>query len=139
MADIFSIKDRSRIMSLIKSRNTTFELNFLKLLSAELYPKGFRYRKHYKRIAGNPDVVFPRHRVAVFLDSDFWHGHDFKKNPKTLRDDFWLKKITRNMERDKRVNYILRRSGWKVMRISETELKKSPLRAIKRIEDKLIR
>lgn len=139
MPDIFSRKERSRIMSLIKGRNTAFELRFLKLLSAELYPRGYRYRKHSTIIPGKPDVVFIKQKIAVFLDSDFWHGHDFKNLRPQLRSKFWLDKITRNIERDKKVNKILRRAGWTVMRFGEKEIKKNPFRAIARIRDGLSR
>jgi DNA mismatch endonuclease (patch repair protein) len=134
MPDIFSKKERSRIMSLIKSRNTNFETSFLSILSAEIYPQGYRYRKHYSKAIGKPDVVFVKQKIAVFLDSDFWHGRDFKNLKPQLRSKFWLKKITRNMRRDKEVNRALRNAGWQVLRFGEKELKRNPRRAVRRIE-----
>ncbi len=124
-------------MSLIKSRDTSFELNFLKVLSAEIYPKGYRYRKHYKSIIGKPDIVFPGHKLAVFLDSDFWHGRDFKNLKPQLKNQFWLSKIAKNIKRDKKVNRTLRSEGWKVLRLREREIRKSPYVAVRRIEDGL--
>jgi len=137
MPDVFSKKERSRVMSLIKSKNTAFELAFLKLLSAKLYPKGYRYRKHYKRIIGNPDIVFVKQKIAIFLDSDFWHGRNFAKLRLRLKGGYWLNKIIRNRERDKKVNRALKRMGWRVLRFGEIELKNNPSRAIRLIQDGL--
>ena len=124
-------------MSLIKSRNTNFETSFLRILSAEIYPRGYRYRKHYSKATGKPDVVFVKQKIAVFLDSDFWHGRDFKALKPQLRSKFWLKKITRNVQRDRKVNRVLRNAGWQVLRFGERELKKNPHRAVRRIESAL--
>jgi DNA mismatch endonuclease (patch repair protein) len=79
MPDVMSQEQRSRLMAAVRSRNTRFELAFLSLLSAELYPLGFRYRKHHRRILGTPDIVFVRYRIAIFLDSDFWHGRNYDR------------------------------------------------------------
>ena len=137
MSDIFSKRKRSKIMSSIKSRNTHFETSFFKILSAQIYPKGYRYRKHYSKIIGKPDVAFVKQKIAIFLDSDFWHGRNFLKLKPQLRTKFWLDKITQNMHRDKKVNRTLRKTGWRVMRFGEAELKKNPHAAVKQIEDGL--
>ena len=65
-------------MALVRSRNTSFELTFLRLVSAELYPLGYRYRKHCRRVFGTPDIVFHKFKLAIFIDSDFWHGRNYK-------------------------------------------------------------
>jgi len=114
-----------------------FELSFLKLLSAELYPRGYRYRKHYSKAIGKPDVVFVNQKIAVFLDSDFWHDHDFKNLRTRLRNDFGLKKITRNMQRDKDVTRALRKVGWHVLRFGENDLKKHLQHAVRLVADRL--
>ena len=133
MPDIFSKRKRSLVMSRIKSRNTNLEVNFLRILSARLYPKGFRYRKHYNKVLGRPDIVFVREKIAVFLDGDFWHGFDLKRGKMPPRK-YWLPKIRKNVERDKKVNATLRKIGWKVLRFWEHEIKKNPQAAIKSIE-----
>lgn len=120
MTDIFTKQERSRIMSLIKSRDTAFEVKFRKLLSNRLYPAGFRYRKHSKNIIGKPDIAFAKKKVAIFLDSDFWHGHKIASH---LKHPYWKKKIARNVKRDKFVNKTLRREGWKVIRFRERDIR----------------
>ncbi|MFH1036479.1 MAG: very short patch repair endonuclease [Patescibacteria group bacterium] len=121
-------------MSRIRSCNTKLETGFLKLLSYELYPKGYRYRKHYSRLPGKPDVVFIKQKVAVFLDGDFWHGYQFPKLKKRLPQKYWLPKIERNIQRDKEVNSRLRKLGWKVLRIWEHQVGKNPGQALRRIK-----
>jgi len=134
MSDVFSKKERSRIMARIKSKNTGFEVSFLKILSAKIYPLGFRYRKHYKTVIGKPDIAFVRQKIAVFLDSDFWHGRNFARLKPRLKKGYWLNKITRNKKRDRKVTSALRRAGWKVLRFSESEIKKDAPCAVRRIE-----
>src|SRR5262249_16847884 len=79
-------------MSLVRCRNTRFELDFLRLLSAELYPLGYRYRKHCRHLVGTPDLVFAKFKLVVFLDSDFWHGRNYDKLAPRM-NPFWRKKI----------------------------------------------
>jgi len=136
MPDIMSKEERSRHMSLVRGQNTRFELEFLRLLSAELYPLGYRYRKHHRSTYGTPDVAFVRYRVAVFLDSDFWHGRNYERLAPKM-NSFWRAKIERNMERDLEVNRTLRRDGWKVLRFAETEIKRRPEVAIREIRANL--
>src|SRR6266852_1724733 len=102
MPDVLSKKQRSRLMALVRSRNTRFELAFLRLLSAEIYPLGFRYRKHCRRFVGTPDIAFVKLKVAVFLDSDFWHGRNYDRLADRM-NVFWRQKIERNMQSDRQV------------------------------------
>lgn len=120
-------------MASIKSRDTKFEIAFLELLSAQVYPKGHRYRKHYRGVTGNPDLAFVKHKLAVFLDSDFWHGRNYKKLEPRLKNEFWRTKIKRNISRDKEVNRALRNSGWTVLRLGEKQIKKDAQGTIKHI------
>ena len=126
MPDVFSKKKRSQIMSLIRSTNTKPEVALRKLVSSTVYPRGYRYRIHHKKVIGKPDMVFVASKIAVFVDGAFWHGYDFKNRKKRLPKKYWLKKIEKNMERDKRVNRKLRKEGWQVVRIWEHDLKKRP-------------
>ena len=97
MADIVSSNTRSRMMSGIKSKNTKPEL----LVRRGLHRRGLRFRIHDARILGKPDLYFPRHSAAIFVDGCFWHGHDCKyfKLPQT-NQDFWNAKINANKSRD---------------------------------------
>jgi len=123
-------------MAAVHSRNTGFELGIMRILSAELYPLGYRYRKHYRRLGGTPDIVFVRHRIAIFLDSDFWHGRNYHRL-KPRMNTFWRAKIERNMLRDKEVDRTLRKAGWRVMRFGEVEIKKYPAKIVEKIKKQL--
>jgi len=117
MPDIFDKKTRSKIMSSIKSKNTKIEL----LLRKALWKEGLRYRLHYK-INGSPDIVFVSKKVAIFVDGDFWHGYQWRKLKPKLKNEFWVKKIKRNMQRDVEIDSILAKNGWRVLRVWEHEI-----------------
>jgi len=115
--DILTPRQRSHCMSRIRGRNTGPELAVRKALWA----LQFRYRTHYA-ILGRPDIVFPKARVAVFIDGCFWHGcvlHGVK--PKT-NAEFWKRKIQKNRRRDRKVTRILKSEGWRVLRFWEHEV-----------------
>lgn len=137
MADVFTKKKRSEIMSRIRSKDTKLETDFFKLIKRALYPKGPRYRKHYKKLTGRPDIVFTSRKIAVFIDGDFWHGYNFGKIKNRLPKKYWRKKIENNIKRDGRINRILKKEGWIVVRIWEHEIKKQPAKALNRIIDAL--
>ncbi len=111
-------------MARVKSAGSQIEL----LMGRALWQHGLRYRKQYRRIVGRPDFVLVKARVAVFCDSAFWHGRDWKTARKALKTNraFWLKKLKRNIERDKFVNAELRKQGWKILRFWDDQIKKSP-------------
>jgi len=119
MADVLTKEQRSYNMSMIKGENTKPEIALRKLLFA----RGLRgYRLHY-RLPGKPDIVFPKSRIAIFIDGCFWH-----KCPKCFvkpvtKRKFWEKKIDSNIKRDKIVNRELKKNKWKVLRIWEHEIK----------------
>jgi DNA mismatch endonuclease (patch repair protein) len=104
---------RSENMRRIKSKNTSIE----KILRKALWNKGVRYRKNCKDIIGKPDLCFKKYKIAVFCDSEFWHGKDYLEGriPKTNKD-YWEKKFQRNIKRDEEVNKILKEKGWIVLR-----------------------
>lgn len=129
MPDVVDKETRSKIMSSIRSKNTKVEW----ILRKALWRERLRYRTHYK-IRGSPDVVFPSKKVAVFIDGDFWHGHDWKKLKPKLKNRFWRNKIKRNMTRDKEVNEDLKKKGWKVIRIWEHEIRKDTGKCIRKIQ-----
>lgn len=115
-----------KIMSAVKSRDTRPEL----ALRKELWRRKLRYRKNYKKLPGKPDIIFSRVRLAIFCDGDFWHGHNWAiRGYGSLENELqryskpWAEKITRNIQRDERINRELDALGWKVIRIWESDIK----------------
>lgn len=130
MADIWTKKKRSEVMSLIRGRGNKETENALLALFRQNKVVG--WRRHLP-LLGKPDFAFPKHKVAVFVDGCFWHGcPKCYTRPKTNRK-FWDKKREDNMARDKRVTRQLRHKGWKVIRIWQHSLKKSPSACLNRI------
>ena len=132
VVDTFTKEQRSQIMAKIKGKDTKPEIIFRKLL----YSKGIRYRIHYP-VEGKPDIVIVSKKIAIFIDGCFWH-----KCPKCCRlprsnKDYWLPKIQRNIERDKKTNKALKSKGWKVIRIWEHEIKENPQGAVKKVINSL--
>lgn len=122
-------------MSRVKNKNSEIEL----LLRKELWSRGLRYRKNVNRIYGKPDIAFIGKKVAVFCDSEFWHGHNWeeRKNDFKSRQDFWIPKIERNIVRDIEVNEKLREQGWVVLRFWGKEIKKDPTACADKIQQVL--
>ena len=117
-------------MSRIRSKDTQLERKLEEIVKKI----GLDYEKHYK-LVGKPDFVFPKLKIALFADSHFWHGYnwnDLKKTIKTNRD-FWIKKIERNIERDREVNETLQSLGWNVIRFWEHEIFRHPEDCLKKI------
>ncbi len=108
-------------MSRVKSSGSLIE----KKLREELWSRGLRYRKNCKDVYGKPDMVFKSKRIAVFCDSEFWHGYDWenRKNDFKSHTDFWIPKIERNIQRDKEVNERLQSEGWIVIRFWGKDIK----------------
>lgn len=133
MADVFSKEKRSEVMKAVKSKNTkTTELKMIQIFK-ELKISG--WRRTYPLI-GKPDFVFPKKRVAVFVDGCFWHGHDCRNVTPKDNSDFWSKKRAYNKAHDQEVNNLLSDKGWKVVRIWECELKnKNREKLVKKIEE----
>ena len=130
--DKLTPEQRRKNMQSIKGKNTSIE----RILRKALWNKGYRYRKNVKDVFGHPDIVFKSKKVAIFCDSEFWHGYDWerKKNEIKTRQDFWIPKIERNMQRDKEVNMKLSEEGWTVLRFWGTEIKKQTENCVKEIE-----
>lgn len=119
-------------MKQVKSKDSKIE----QLLRKELWSRGIRYRKNVRKVFGNPDITFIGLKIAVFCDSEFWHGYDWenRKNDFKSNTDFWIPKIERNMERDKEVNEHLRNEGWIVLRFWGNEIKKNAQECADKIE-----
>lgn len=109
-------------MQSVKSKGSNIETAFAQVLWA----RGLRYRKNDKSVFGKPDLTFKKCRVAIFIDSEFWHGKDFSegKNIPQSNRKFWIAKFQKNIQRDTLVNEILTKDGWKVIRVWERELKR---------------
>ena len=116
MSDNLTVEQRRKNMKNIKYKDTKIEL----VLRKALWEKGYRYRKNYAKLPGKPDIVFIKDKVVVFCDSEFFHGKDWKLLQKRLQNtknkDYWIKKISRNIERDNEVNNKLASLGWEVIR-----------------------
>lgn len=124
---------RSRNMSKIKSANTKPE----KMLRAALWREGIRYRKNWRKLIGCPDIAITKYKIAIFVDGDFWHARGHQEAPGEevgSNKEFWRKKLTRNVERDKEVNDKLVAEGWLVLRFWESDIKKDIGIAVKEIK-----
>lgn len=123
-------------MSRVKNKDSEIEI----LLRKALWEKGLRYRKNVKRVYGHPDIVFIGKKIAVFCDSEFWHGYDWenRKHDFKVRQDFWIPKIERNIERDKKVNEKLTQDGWTVIRFWGNEIKRNTSLCVEIIENTLL-
>lgn len=122
MADNLTPEQRRKNMRAIKSRDTTIEL----ILRKALWKRGIRYRKNYKKLIGKPDIVITKHKIAVFCDSDYWHGYDWENRNQKIKSnrDYWIPKIERNMQRDKEVTEALENDGWTVLRFWEWQIRR---------------
>ena len=112
---------RSEIMRAVRSKDTKPEMVVRRLV----HGMGYRYRLHRKDLPGKPDLVFPARRKVIFVNGCFWHGHDCTRGSRQPKDnaDYWLAKITRNVERDRTSIAILQAAGWQVQTIWECETK----------------
>ena len=110
-------------MRQVKSKDSQIEI----MLRKELWNRGIRYRKNVKAVFGHPDIAFIGKKVAVFVDSEFWHGFDWENRKCDIKSnwDFWIPKIERNISRDREVNECLEENGWRVFRFWGKEIKKN--------------
>lgn len=106
-------------MSKVKSKDSKIEIDFRKAI----WKAGFRYRKNSIKYFGKPDIVLPKYRTAIFIDSCFWHGCKRHCRLPSARKKYWTAKIERNKERDREVNRYYRKTGWKIIRVWEHEIK----------------
>ena len=116
MTDVLTPTQRRLNMMRIRARDTKPEI----LIRKGLHAEGFRFRLHRRNLPGRPDLVLARHRVCIFVNGCFWHGHhcEMFRMPVTRRD-FWKNKITSNRKRDRRSVDTLLREGWRVLIVWE--------------------
>ena len=134
--DKHSPEQRRRNMQAVKNKDSQIEV----ALRHALYHKGYRYRKNYTKIFGKPDIVFTKEKIAVFCDSEFWHGHNWecRKNDFKSRQNFWIPKIERNMERDREVTIRLEADGYVVLRFWGKRIKKELSTVVDEIEQVIL-
>ena len=98
------------------------------VLRQALWRAGLRYRKNVAELPGKPDIVFKGARTVVFCDGDFWHGKDWSKRRNKLlhgaNPGYWVAKIERNMGRDREITERLKKDGWSVLRLWESEVQR---------------
>ena len=132
--DVSTDEQRHINMLHIRAKDTTPEL----LLRKALWHSGIRYRKNYKTLPGTPDIVITKRKIAIFVDGDFWHAKGHQDNPgeqiKSNRE-FWVKKLSRNVERDKEVDEELLNLGWLVLRFWESDIKRDVEQCVKLIKE----
>jgi DNA mismatch endonuclease Vsr len=130
--DRLTPEQRKKNMRAVKSKGSKIETKLMKAL----WHKGYRYRKNDKTVFGTPDIVFKGLKIAIFCDSEFWHGKDWekRKNDHKTNVEFWHNKIERNIERDKEVNERLLKDGWKVLRFWGKDIEKNLDICIEKIE-----
>lgn len=119
-------------MQRVKNKDSDIEV----LLRKALWQKGYHYRKNVKSVYGHPDIAFIGKKIAIFCDSEFWHGFDWENRKKDfkVREDFWIPKIERNMQRDKEVTEQLKQDGWVVIRFWGKEIKNETAKCVEIIE-----
>ena len=121
MADNHSKESRHLNMSHIRSKNSKPE----ELVRKYLFSRGFRYRKNVRTLPGCPDIVLPKYKTVIFVNGCFWHKHDCPRFVwPSSNEEYWIPKITRNVERDQQNTKALEAMGWKVLVVWECELKK---------------
>lgn len=134
MSDSVSV-ERSENMRRIRSKDTKIEL----ALRNALWNKGYRYRKNYAALPGKPDIALTKYKIAVFCDSEFFHGKDWEiLRPQLERGnngEFWVKKISRNRERDDEINKALLFRGWTVIRFWGKDILKNTDECVRVIEE----
>lgn len=135
--DRLTKEQRHRNMSNIKNKDTSIELKLRKAL----WEKGYRYRKNYNKLLGKPDIVLTKYRIAIFCDSEFFHGKDWEKLKLQLEkgknSEFWINKISKNIERDEKIEKELEFMGWTVIRFWGKDINKNVDECVKVIEEKI--
>ncbi len=134
--DCHTPDQRSKNMAAIKSTGTKYEVR----LAKKLWHLGYRYRKNNKNVFGKPDLTFKKYKIAIFVDSEFFHGKDWETQKHRIKSnqEFWHKKIERNIQRDMEVNNYLISEGWKVIRFWSKEIQKDLNSCINKIQKEIM-
>lgn len=136
MSDVMTPAQRSQTMKHIHSKGTSIEIRLCKAL----WHKGYRYRKNYKQLPGKPDIAITKYRIAVFCDSEFFHGYNWEVKKQALGNnrDYWIKKIERNKERDRENDLKLIAMDWIPIHFWGEEIEKDTDKCIEAIEDLIL-
>ena len=133
--DVLTPEQRHKNMSAIHSKDTSIEV----VLRKALWHHGYRYRKNYGKLPGHPDIVITKYRIAIFCDSEFFHGKDWDRLKLRLENGnnstFWIKKITRNIQRDKENDQALRMQEWTVLRFWGRDIMKHTDECVKAVDE----
>lgn len=137
MADVLTKEQRHKNMKNIRSKDTAIEIRLRKAL----WQKGYRYRKNYKELPGCPDIVLTKYKIAIFCDGEFFHGKDWEvlkpRLEQSNNSQFWINKISRNIERDDEVNKKLLFLGWTVIRFWGKDIEKKTEECVKVVEEEI--
>lgn len=124
-----------KTMKKLKSNDTSIET----ILRKELWKRGYRFRKNDAQLPGKPDIVLTKYKIVIFCDGEFFHGKDWEVRKPVLAQgnngDYWVKKISRNRERDEETNKLLSYLGWTVIRFWGNDIKKHTDECIRVIEE----
>lgn len=135
--DRLTKEQRHKNMKNIRSKDTSIELKLRK----ELWRRGYRYRKNYTELPGKPDIVLTKYKIAIFCDSEFFHGKDWEVLKSQLEKgknaDFWIKKISKNQQHDDDINKQLQFLGWTVIRFWGKDIMKKTDECIQVIEENI--
>lgn len=133
--DNLTKEQRKKNMQHIKAKDTSIEVKLRK----SLWNKGYRYRKNYDELPGKPDIVLTKYKIAIFCDSEFFHGKDWEvlkpRLEKSSNSQYWISKISRNRERDDEINKRLLFEGWTVIRFWGKEISKNADECVRVIEE----
>ncbi|MCI1749950.1 MAG: very short patch repair endonuclease [Megasphaera cerevisiae] len=133
--DNLTQQQRKKNMQHIKASDTDIEI----LLRRKLWHRGYKYRKNYKKLPGKPDIVLTKYKIVIFCDGEFFHGKDWKvlklKLEHSNNSEYWISKISRNIEHDNDVNKELLYHGWTVIRFWGDDIKNDLDGCIKVIEE----
>ncbi|MGD7045655.1 very short patch repair endonuclease [Jeotgalibacillus proteolyticus] len=128
MSDNLTKEQRTKNMKAIRSQS-----KLENRVSRELWQKGIRFRKNVRSLPGKPDIAIKKYKVVIFIDSCFWHVCPSHGNMPKSNQEYWLKKLKRNQERDKEVNEYYLEKGWRLLRIWEHEFKRDYVLTIDKI------
>lgn len=133
--DNLTKEQRRKNMQRIKAKDTSIEVKLRK----SLWGKGYRYRKNYDRLPGKPDIALTKYKIAIFCDSEFFHGKDWEvlkpRLEKSNNSQYWISKISRNRERDEEINKRLLFEGWTVIRFWGKDIQKNVEECVRVVEE----
>ncbi len=133
--DVLTPEQRRKNMQHIKASDTKIEI----ILRKALWNRGYRYRKNYNKLPGKPDIVLTKYKIAIFCDSEFFHGKDWEilrsRLEKSNNSEFWINKISYNRKHDEEVDKELLYEGWTVIRFWGEDIKRHIDECIKVIEE----